>query len=123
MKAALKLAGRGRGKASPNPMVGAVVVREGEIVGRGYHLYSKKDHAEVCALREAGTDAHGADLYVTLEPCNHQGRTPPCTQEIISGGVRRVFVAVRDPNPEVRGGGVEALRHHPPRLPCGPRDQ
>jgi diaminohydroxyphosphoribosylaminopyrimidine deaminase/5-amino-6-(5-phosphoribosylamino)uracil reductase len=110
MKAALKLAAQGRGLTSPNPMVGAVVVREGGIVGRGYHLYSKKDHAEVCALGQAGTGALGADLYVTLEPCNHQGRTPPCTQEIISSGIRRVLVAVRDPNPEVRGGGVDALR-------------
>lgn len=110
MKTALKLAARGRGLTSPNPMVGAVVVREGEIVGRGFHVYSNRDHAEVCALREAGTRSLGADLYVTLEPCNHRGRTPPCVEAIISSGIERVFVAVRDPNPDVTGGGVEALR-------------
>ncbi len=110
MRAALKLAARGRGLAGPNPMVGAVVVKRGDVVGRGYHVYSKKEHAEVRALREAGAGALGADLYVTLEPCNHQGRTPPCSQKIISSGVKRVFVAVRDPNPDVRGGGVESLR-------------
>ncbi len=110
MKVALKLAARGRGLASPNPLVGAVVVKKGEVVGRGYHAYSSKDHAEVRALREAGAKALGADLYVTLEPCNHQGRTPACSQAIISSGVNRVFVAVRDPNPDVCGGGVESLR-------------
>jgi diaminohydroxyphosphoribosylaminopyrimidine deaminase/5-amino-6-(5-phosphoribosylamino)uracil reductase len=110
MKAALKLAARGRGLASPNPMVGAIVVKKGEVVGQGYHVYSSKDHAEVRALREAGARALGADLYVTLEPCNHLGRTPPCSQAIISSGVKRVFVAVRDPNPDVSGGGVEFLR-------------
>jgi diaminohydroxyphosphoribosylaminopyrimidine deaminase/5-amino-6-(5-phosphoribosylamino)uracil reductase len=109
MKLALRLAAQGAGWVSPNPMVGAVVVRAGRVVGRGYHRRAGLPHAEVEALRQAGEAARGADLYVTLEPCNHQGRTPPCTQAILAAGVRRVIISGRDPNPQVTGGGVEFL--------------
>jgi diaminohydroxyphosphoribosylaminopyrimidine deaminase/5-amino-6-(5-phosphoribosylamino)uracil reductase len=109
LKLALNLAVRGAGWVSPNPMVGAVVVKEGQVVGRGYHRRAGAPHAEVEALRAAGEAARGADLYVTLEPCNHQGRTPPCTQAILGAGVRRVIIATRDPNPRVTGGGAEFL--------------
>jgi diaminohydroxyphosphoribosylaminopyrimidine deaminase / 5-amino-6-(5-phosphoribosylamino)uracil reductase len=109
MKLALSLAARGAGWVSPNPMVGAVVVKGGQVVGRGYHRRAGAPHAEVEALRSAGEAARGADLYVTLEPCNHQGRTPPCTQAILASGVRRVIIAARDPNPQVTGGGAEFL--------------
>jgi diaminohydroxyphosphoribosylaminopyrimidine deaminase / 5-amino-6-(5-phosphoribosylamino)uracil reductase len=109
MKLALQLASRGAGLVSPNPMVGAVVVKAGEIVGRGYHRRVGAPHAEVEALRLAGERARGADLYVTLEPCNHQGRTPPCTQAILAAGVRRVIIATPDPNPLVTGGGAAFL--------------
>lgn len=107
---ALSLAAKGRGMTHPNPMVGAVLVKNGKVVGKGYHKGPGTPHAEVEALREAGKDAAGADLYVTLEPCNHQGRTPPCTDAIIEAGVRRVVMAAGDPNPSVRGGGGEKLR-------------
>ena len=109
MKLALALAARGAGWVSPNPMVGAVLVRAGEIVSRGYHRRAGLPHAEVEALRAAGARARGADRYVTLEPCNHQGRTPPCTRAILEAGVRRVIIAARDPNPYVAGGGGEYL--------------
>ena len=109
MKLALSLAARGEGWVSPNPMVGAVVVKEGQVVGRGYHRRAGLPHAEVEALAAAGEAARGADLYVTLEPCNHQGKTPPCTQAILSAGVRRVIIATPDPNPQVTGGGAEFL--------------
>ncbi len=110
MAHALMLAERGRGLCSPNPMVGAVAVSEGRPVGQGFHSRAGGPHAEVEALREAGDQARGATLYVTLEPCNHQGRTPPCVDAILNAGVRRVVVAVGDPNPRVRGGGACALR-------------
>src|SRR3989339_1878521 len=109
MKLALRLAARGAGWVSPNPMVGAVVVKEGRVVGRGYHRRAGLPHAEVEALAAAGEAARGADLYVTLEPCNHQGRTPPCTQAILAAGVHRVIIAARDPNPQVTGGGAKFL--------------
>ena len=109
MKLALNLAARGVGWVSPNPMVGAVVVRGGQVVGRGYHRRAGLPHAEVEALGAAGEAARGADLYVTLEPCNHQGKTPPCTQAILSAGVRRVIIATPDPKPQVAGGGAEFL--------------
>jgi diaminohydroxyphosphoribosylaminopyrimidine deaminase / 5-amino-6-(5-phosphoribosylamino)uracil reductase len=109
MKLALRLAAKGAGWVSPNPMVGAVVVNAGRVVGRGYHRRAGLPHAEVEALRAAGEAARGADLYVTLEPCNHQGKTPPCTQAILAAGVRRVVMATPDPNPRVNGGGAEFL--------------
>ncbi len=112
MKLALRLAARGAGWVSPNPMVGAVVVQDGELVGRGYHRRYGAPHAEVEALRQAGDAARGADLYVTLEPCNHQGRTPPCSRTVLTAGVRRVILATRDPNPQVAGGGAAFLAAH-----------
>ena len=90
-------------------MVGAVVVKDGKVVGRGYHRRAGAPHAKVEALRTAGEAARGADLYVTLEPCNHQGKTPPCTQAILTAGVRRVIIAARDSNPQVTGGGAKFL--------------
>jgi diaminohydroxyphosphoribosylaminopyrimidine deaminase/5-amino-6-(5-phosphoribosylamino)uracil reductase len=110
MQLALRLAAKGAGWVSPNPMVGAVVVKEGQIIGRGYHRAYGRPHAEVEALRKAGAAAKGAVLYVTLEPCNHQGKTPPCTQAVLEAGVRRVVIATRDPNPRVNGGGAEFLQ-------------
>ena len=110
MKLALRLAAKGAGWVSPNPMVGAVVVKDGQIVGRGYHRAAGLPHAEVEALGRAGDAARGADLYVTLEPCNHQGRTPPCTQAVLQAGIRRVVIATPDPNPRVNGGGAEFLQ-------------
>ena len=110
MKLALRLAAKGAGWVSPNPIVGAVVVKEGRIVGRGYHRAYGLPHAEVEALRKTGAAAQGADLFVTLEPCNHQGQTPPCTQAVLNAGIRRVVIATRDPNPRVNGGGAEFLQ-------------
>ena len=110
MRRALRLAARGKGLASPNPMVGAVVVRDGKVVGESFHRYDRVLHAEVAALKQAGEAARGADLYVTLEPCCHVGRTPPCIDCIIAAGVRRVFIATEDPNPQVRGRGIASLR-------------
>jgi len=107
---AVELAEQGRGKTYPNPLVGAVVVRDGEVVGEGWHEQHGGPHAEVNALRAAGDRARGAMLYVSLEPCAHHGTTPPCTDAILDAGVGRVVVGVRDPNPHVSGGGVERLR-------------
>ncbi len=109
IKKALSLALKGRGFTSPNPMVGAVVVKNGEIVGKGFHEAVGKAHAEVNAIDDAGKNAKGADIYVTLEPCNHTGRTPPCTRKILEAGIRRVVIAMSDPNPDVRGGGGDFL--------------
>lgn len=110
MKMALELAALARGRTSPNPMVGAVVVKEGKIIGRGYHMKAGTPHAEIHALNEAGKDAGGATLYVTLEPCCHQGRTGPCTEAVIQAGVSRVVTAMADPNPLVSGRGIKRLR-------------
>ncbi len=109
MEEAIRLAGLGRGKVSPNPMVGAVIVNEGQIVGSGYHQYFGGPHAEVYAIEAAGELAKGATLYVTLEPCAHQGKTPPCVDLIIKSGIKRVFVGMVDPNPLVNGAGLRAL--------------
>ncbi len=109
MRKALALAARGRGMTHPNPMVGAVVVKDGKVVGEGFHRGPFTAHAEALALERAGVEARGSTLYVTLEPCNHQGRTPPCTEAIIAAGVARVVMAERDPNPEVKGGGAARL--------------
>lgn len=110
MKTALTLAARARGRTSPNPMVGAVVVKEGKIIGRGYHLKAGTPHAEIHALNEAGQEAKGATLYVTLEPCCHHGRTGPCTEAVINASVARVVTAMADPNPLVSGKGIKRLR-------------
>jgi len=110
MNRALRLAERGRGSTSPNPIVGAVVVKRGRVVGEGWHRALGRDHAEVEALRRAGRAARGATLYVTLEPCTHWGRTPPCTDAILAAGVARCVVATRDPDPRVNGRGLRRLR-------------
>ena len=110
MGRAFELAERGRGATSPNPVVGAVIVRDGEIVGSGYHERYGSAHAEVNALAEAGRHASGATLYVTLEPCSISGNTPPCTDAIVAAGIARTVVPVEDPNPRVSGRGVSILR-------------
>jgi len=110
MKRALRLAARGAGRTSPNPMVGAVIVSGGRLVGEGYHKQVGGPHAEVWALRAAGEAARGATMYVTLEPCCHQGRTPPCTDAIVAAGIGKVVAAVLDPNPKGNGRGVQLLR-------------
>jgi diaminohydroxyphosphoribosylaminopyrimidine deaminase/5-amino-6-(5-phosphoribosylamino)uracil reductase len=110
MARALTLARRGEALAGPNPMVGAILVRHGKIVGQGFHTYDGVRHAEVLALDAAGKAARGATLYVNLEPCAHQGRTPPCTRALIAAGVARVVAAMPDPNPRVAGRGLRQLR-------------
>ncbi|OGB93377.1 MAG: riboflavin biosynthesis protein RibD [candidate division NC10 bacterium RIFCSPLOWO2_02_FULL_66_22] len=110
MRRALDLAARARGRTSPNPMVGAVLVKDGQLIGEGFHAYTGSDHAEVAALRDAGPAATGATLYVSLEPCCHYGRTPPCVDQILQAGIRRVVAACEDPNPAVSGKGIAALR-------------
>jgi diaminohydroxyphosphoribosylaminopyrimidine deaminase/5-amino-6-(5-phosphoribosylamino)uracil reductase len=110
MRRALVLAERGLFTATPNPRVGAVVVRGGEIVGEGFHARAGESHAEVNALRAAGSRAAGATVYITLEPCNHHGRTPPCVDALVAAKVARVVAAMIDPNPKVSGKGFEALR-------------
>jgi diaminohydroxyphosphoribosylaminopyrimidine deaminase/5-amino-6-(5-phosphoribosylamino)uracil reductase len=111
MRMALNLAKKGQGYASPNPMVGAVIVKNGEVVGRGYHRAAGQAHAEVEAIEDAGSKAKGATLYVNLEPCNHTGRTPPCTRTILQAGIRRVIMAMSDPHTKA-GGGAMFLRQH-----------
>ncbi|MEE8541962.1 MAG: bifunctional diaminohydroxyphosphoribosylaminopyrimidine deaminase/5-amino-6-(5-phosphoribosylamino)uracil reductase RibD, partial [Desulfobacterales bacterium] len=110
MQLALDLAKRGIGFTSPNPVVGAVVVKNGEIVGKGYHRKAGGAHAETNAIKNAGELAEGAALFVNLEPCNHSGRTPPCTRSIVAAGIRRVVAAMADPNPDVEGEGIAYLR-------------
>jgi len=110
MQHALELARKGVGLASPNPTVGCVLVRDGQIVGEGFHQYDWRDHAEIVALRSAGERARGATMYVTLEPCNHTGRTGPCTEAILAAGVQFVVAAMEDPNPVNSGRGLERLR-------------
>jgi len=112
METALNLAEKGRGFTSPNPMVGAVVVKHGQIVGTGYHERAGGPHAEVNAINDARADAQDATLYVTLEPCNHTGRTPPCTHKILESRIKHVVVATNDPNPDVTGNGIDYLRHN-----------
>lgn len=110
MQLAINLARQAQGQTSPNPLVGAVIVKDGEIIGMGAHLKAGTAHAEVHALSMAGENARGATIYVSLEPCNHQGRTGACTHRLIEAGIARVYVAALDPNPLVAGKGVEALR-------------
>jgi len=119
MQRALELARKGVGLASPNPTVGCVIVNNGQIVGEGFHQFDWRDHAEVVALKTAGEKARGASAYVTLEPCNHTGRTGPCTRALIDASIGRVVAATRDPNPKVSGGGLEALRSAGIRVEAG----
>jgi diaminohydroxyphosphoribosylaminopyrimidine deaminase/5-amino-6-(5-phosphoribosylamino)uracil reductase len=109
MDEALELARQGLGRTSPNPAVGAVLVKDGKIVGRGFHTYGQTKHAEVIALEDAGVQSRGATLYITLEPCAHQGRTPPCADALVDAGVARVIAAMEDPNPQVAGRGFRRL--------------
>ncbi len=109
MAVALRLAEKGLGYTTPNPAVGAVVVKDGAVVGKGYHQKAGTPHAEVHAIRDAGGKAAGGKIYVTLEPCNHHGRTPPCTQAILEAGIKEVIIGTRDPNPRVEGGGAAFL--------------
>ena len=109
MEHALALARKGVGLASPNPAVGCVIVRDGEIVGEGFHQYEWRDHAEIVALKSAGEKARAATLYVNLEPCNHTGRTGPCSEAIVAAGIHRVVAAMQDPNPATSGRGFERL--------------
>ena len=110
MKVALRQARKALGRTSPNPVVGAVIVKDGNILARGYHHRAGLPHAEIEALSKLKGKAHGCTLYVTLEPCNHHGRTPPCTEAILKSGVKRVVAGMKDPNPLVSGGGLEFLR-------------
>ncbi len=110
MRLALAAGEAGRGRTSPNPVVGALVVRKGRVIARGFHARAGEPHAEVMALKKVGQAARGADLFVTLEPCVHFGRTPPCVDAIIAAGVRRVIIGTIDPNPLVKGRGVRRLR-------------
>jgi diaminohydroxyphosphoribosylaminopyrimidine deaminase/5-amino-6-(5-phosphoribosylamino)uracil reductase len=119
MQHALALARKGIGLASPNPQVGCVIVRDGQIVGEGFHQYEWRDHAEIVALKSAGEKARGATLYVNLEPCNHTGRTGPCTEAIIAAGAQRVVAAMQDPNPATSGRGFARLRAANIETVCG----
>ena len=112
MRQALALARRGLGKTSPNPMVGAVIVKEGRIIARGYHRDSARDHAEVDALKNAQEDVAGGVMYVTLEPCRHFGKTPPCTDAIIKSKIGRVVIGMLDPDPKMRGESVKLLQEN-----------
>ncbi len=112
MQMALELAIKGEGFTSPNPMVGAVIVKDGKVVGKGYHKAAGEAHAEVNAIDDAGALARDATLYVTLEPCNHTGRTPPCTEKVVTAGIKRVVAAMNDPNSGVKGGGLDYLNTH-----------
>ena len=119
MARALRLAERGLYTTSPNPRVGCVLVRDGNMVGEGWHERAGEPHAEVHALKAAGEAARGATAYVTLEPCSHHGRTPPCAEALIAAGVIRVIVAVQDPNPQVAGQGITQLRANGIEVECG----
>jgi diaminohydroxyphosphoribosylaminopyrimidine deaminase/5-amino-6-(5-phosphoribosylamino)uracil reductase len=110
MKRAIELALRAQGRTSPNPIVGAVIAKDGQIIGEGYHHKAGTPHAEINALSQAGESARGATIYVTLEPCSHYGKTPPCANALVEAGLERVVAAVLDPNPLVRGRGMEILR-------------
>ncbi len=119
MSQALSLGLKGKGFTSPNPCVGAVVVKDGRIVGKGWHHAAGQPHAEVEAIEDAKGHTQNATIYVTLEPCNHFGRTPPCTQKIIGSGITRVVVGCKDPNPNVCGGGIKTLEAHGIKVTSG----
>ena len=119
----LELAEKGVGLTSPGAMVGAVVVKDGEVVGEGFYTYDGVRHAEIIALEQAGAKAEDATVYTSLEPCAHQGRTGPCAKALIDAGVRRVVTAMQDPNPEVNGGGLDMLRSAGVTAECGILEQ
>ena len=119
MEMAIELARRGAGKVNPNPMVGAVIVKDGRVIGRGYHQKYGSLHAERNALKNCVEDPSGAAMYVTLEPCCHYGKTPPCTQAIIEAGISRVVVGTADPNPKMSGRSLKTLRDHGMEVNCG----
>ena len=119
MLRALELAERGRGFVEPHPMVGCVIVKEGTVVGEGFHARFGGPHAEVAAIEAAGANAKGSTLYVTLEPCCHQGKTPPCTKAVIAAGIRRVVAAMQDPFAKVSGKGLAELREAGIEVDCG----
>lgn len=119
MRRALELAQQAVGLASPNPAVGCVLVKNGKLVGEGFHVYDQRNHAEIVALNEAGANARGSTAYVTLEPCSHTGRTGPCSDGLVEAGLNRVVAATGDPNPAVNGCGVERLRHAGIRVDVG----
>ena len=119
MHLACRLARKAAGRTSPNPMVGAVLVRGGKIVGKGYHRFAGGDHAEIAALKQAGAKSKDATLYITLEPCSHQGRTPPCTRALIHAGIKEVVAGMKDPNPLVAGRGFQQLRRAGIRVRVG----
>ncbi len=119
MRRTLQLAGQGVGLASPGAMVGSVIVKDGTVIGEGFYTYDAVHHAEIIALQQAGTAARGATVYTSLEPCSHQGRTPPCSKALIDAGVSRVVTAMQDPNPEVNGAGVNMLRAAGIQVQCG----
>lgn len=110
MQRCLELARRGLGRTSPNPMVGAVIVKDGKVIGEGFHPRAGEPHAEVFALKAAGENARGATIYVSLEPCNHHGRTPPCSEAVVAAGLAKAVVGMVDPNPLVGGGGIKRLQ-------------
>ena len=119
MRLACRLAKKAAGRTSPNPMVGAVLVRNGAMIASGFHPFAGADHAEIVALKKAGSKAKGATLYINLEPCNHYGRTPPCTRSLIAAGVKEVVVGMKDPNPLVAGKGLRALVRSGIKVRCG----
>ena len=119
MKLAIQEAEKGIGRTSPNPVVGAVIVRNGNVIGKGYHQKAGTAHAEINALADAKNNTSGATLYVTLEPCNHTGRTPPCTEAILASGIERVVIGMTDPNPHVSGSGINRLVENGLEVNCG----
>jgi len=110
MMSAIRIAAKGAGRTSPNPMVGALIVKDGVVLGQGYHKRAGEPHAEINAINASGAKARGAELYINLEPCSHFGRTPPCADSVITSGIARVVIAMKDPNPKVAGRGIEKLK-------------
>lgn len=119
MQKAIELAKKGQGKTSPNPLVGAVIVKDNKVIAKGFHKRCGLAHAEVVALKKAGAKAKGATLYVNLEPCFHFGRTPPCVDKVVESGIKRVVIAVKDPNPQVKGKSINKLRRNKIKVSLG----
>ncbi len=119
MRRTLRLARKGRGRVSPNPLVGAIILKNGNIIGEGYHRKAGEEHAEVAAIKKAGKRTNGSIMYVNLEPCCHFGKTPPCTDIIIKAGIKKVFIGTKDPNPLVSGKGIKRLKRNGITVCCG----